>query len=178
MLEGLTFLIGGARSGKSNLAVELGARHGASVVFIATAEAIDDDMAQRIARHRAERPEWPTREVPVALAQCIRELPEGALAIVDCLTVWVANLYAHSINPAQRGATYDELVDVVGERRDPTIVISNEVGLGLHPETPLTREYRDELGRLNQRIAAVAHRTLFLVAGRAVQLGDPLEMLS
>jgi adenosyl cobinamide kinase/adenosyl cobinamide phosphate guanylyltransferase len=178
MIEGVTFLIGGARSGKSNLAVELGTRHEAPVIFIATAEAIDDDMAQRITRHRAERPAWPTREVPVELAQCIHELPNGALAIIDCLTVWVANLYAHSIDPARREAMHASLVKVLSERHDPTIVISNEVGLGLHPETPLTREYRDELGRLNQRIAAVAHRTLLLVAGRALQLGDPMEMLS
>jgi adenosyl cobinamide kinase/adenosyl cobinamide phosphate guanylyltransferase len=178
MLQGVTFLIGGARSGKSNLAVALGERHGAPVIFIATAEAIDDDMAQRIARHRAERPEWPTREVPLELAQCIRELPDSALAIVDCLTVWVANLYAHNIEAAQREATYGGLIEAISNRDEPTIVISNEVGLGLHPETPLTREYRDELGRLNQRIAAVAHRTLFLVAGRALQLGDPLEMLT
>lgn len=178
MAHGLTFLVGGARSGKSNLAVTLGAGHDGPVVFIATAEAIDDDLADRIARHRAERPDWPTFEVPVDLAGCVRNLPDGALAIVDCLTVWVGNLYSRQLHTEQRVSMYSDLANALAGRPGPTIVISNEVGLGLHPETAIGREYRDELGRLNQQVAVIAHRTLFLVAGRAIRLGDPTEMLS
>ena len=90
-----TFLVGGARSGKSTLAVEIGLRHDGPVVFVATAEAFDDDLAQRIARHRDERPDWPTAEVPVALAEAITACDPDALVIVDCLTVWVGNLFHH-----------------------------------------------------------------------------------
>jgi adenosylcobinamide kinase / adenosylcobinamide-phosphate guanylyltransferase len=178
MAHGLTFLVGGARSGKSSLAVELGRRHDAAVVVIATAEPFDDDMAQRISRHRSERPEWPTVEVPVELADAVRAVGDHTMIVLDCLTVWVANLFAHQFDSDSRAAMYSSLAAALAERHAPTVVISNEVGLGIHPPGEMAREYRDELGRLNQAIAAIAERTLFLVAGRAVRLDDPLELLS
>lgn len=177
----LTFLVGGARSGKSTLAVEIALRHEADdgeVVFIATTEPFDDDLRARVAADRQERPDWPTAEAPVALAAAVLAAPVHALVIVDCLTVWMGNLFHHMPGAAERARAVDELVAALTHRVAPTVVVSNEVGLGLVPDTSLGREYRDGLGRLNQRMVAVADRSLFLVAGRAVPLVDPWEVLS
>jgi adenosylcobinamide kinase / adenosylcobinamide-phosphate guanylyltransferase len=174
----ITFLVGGARSGKSTLAVELGLRHDGPVVFVATCEPFDDDLRARVDAHRRERPDWPTVEVPVTLAAALDAAPADAMVIVDCLTVWIGNLFHHLPEPADRHGEIDALLASLMARRAPTVVVSNEVGLGLHPDTSLGREYRDELGRLNQRVAAVAQRSAFLVAGRAIPLADPWEVLS
>ena len=174
----ITFLVGGARSGKSTLAVELGRRHPGPVVFVATAEPFDDDLRARVDAHRAERPGWPTVEAPVELATAVADTPADALVVVDCLTVWVGNLFHHLDGEQARRAAYDAVVTTFTSRSGHTVVVSNEVGLGLHPDTSLGREYRDELGRLNQRVAALADRSLFLVAGRALTLTDPWEVLS
>jgi adenosyl cobinamide kinase/adenosyl cobinamide phosphate guanylyltransferase len=178
----LTFLIGGARSGKSTLAVQMGEHHGGPVHFIATAEGFDDDLRARIARHRAERPAgWATSEVPVDLAQAVSAAPAESFLIIDCLTVWLANVLEHLPAGVDRSRAIDELVAALRERgrvgTGPTVVVSNEVGMGVHPETPLGREYRDELGRVNQLVAGVADRSLLLVAGRAVRLENPWDLL-
>jgi len=178
----LTFLLGGARSGKSTLAVQMGEHHGGPVHFIATAQAFDDDLAARIARHRLERPAgWTTVEEPVELAPTVHAAPAAAFVIVDCLTVWLANLFVHVTDPQRRMQAMDEMVAALRDRgragSGPTVVVSNEVGMGVHPETPMGREYRDELGRLNQAVAAVADRSLLLVAGRALRLDNPWELL-
>jgi adenosyl cobinamide kinase/adenosyl cobinamide phosphate guanylyltransferase len=166
-------LIGGARSGKSSLAVEIGQRHEGDVVFIATAEPFDDDMAARIARHRDERPPWPTVEAPLDLAPAVAAAPGDALLLVDCVTVWVGNELHHRDTIDATG-----LVAALVRRRGPSVVISNEVGLGVHPETELGRRYRDELGRVNQALSAVAATTLLLVAGKALRLNDPWKELT
>jgi adenosyl cobinamide kinase/adenosyl cobinamide phosphate guanylyltransferase len=171
----ITFLVGGARSGKSSLAVEIGRRHRGDVVVVATAEAFDDDLRARIDRHRAERPGWPTIEEPLDLADALRHCNADALVIVDCLTVWLGNLLHAGENDVD-GRTTDAL-GALAERPGPSVVISNEVGLGVHPETAIGRDYRDLLGRLNQRVATVASTSLLLVAGRAVELRDPWELL-
>ena len=169
----VTLLIGGARSGKSALAVDIGRRHDGDVVFVATAEPFDDDMRQRIARHRLDRPSWPTIEAPLDLGAAIAALPAESLAIVDCLTVWVGNELHH------RGAVDPTaLAAALAERHGPSVVITNEVGLGVHPETDLGRAYRDDLGRVNQAIAATAATTLLLVAGKALRLDDPWGVLT
>lgn len=173
----LTFLVGGARSGKSNLSVEIGQRHDGPVLFVATAEPFDDDMRSRIGRHRDERPDWPTIEEPVDLAGVCAAADPDALLIIDCLTVWVGNLFAHEPQESVRVDRYGAFVTAVRARRGPTVVVSNEVGLGIHPEHAMAREYRDELGRLNQSVAAVATTTLFLVAGRAMRLESPWDLL-
>lgn len=178
----LTFLVGGARSGKSTLAVQMGEHHGGPVHFIATAQAFDDDLRDRIARHRAERPAtWSTAEVPVDLAAAVDAAPAGAFVIIDCLTVWLANLFVHLPDASARSAAMDGLVRALRDRSahgiGPTVVVSNEVGMGVHPETAMGRDYRDELGRLNQSVAACADRSLLLVAGRALRLDNPWELL-
>ena len=111
------------------------------------------------------------------LVTAVHAATPNALVIVDCVTVWVGNLFARGTSPAARSASYGDLSAALSARTGATVVVSNEVGLGLHPETPLGREYRDELGRLNQQLANLAERSLLLVAGRAVPLSDPWEHL-
>ena len=169
----VTLLIGGARSGKSSLAVEIGRRHHGDVMFVATAEPFDDDMRERIAQHRLDRPDWPTIEAPLDLGAAISGAPEDDLLLVDCLTVWVGNELHH------RGRIDPSPVAVaLGERVGPSVVITNEVGLGVHPETELGRRYRDDLGRVNQAIAVIATTTLLMVAGKAIRLNDPWKELT
>jgi adenosyl cobinamide kinase/adenosyl cobinamide phosphate guanylyltransferase len=167
----LTVLLGGARSGKSALAVRRARAAGAAVVFIATAEALDDEMAARIERHRAEREmSWSTLEAPVDLAGALRKAPAEACAIVDCLSLWVANLI-------QLGHDEDELVELAraaagfaAARPGPTIAVSNEVGMGVVPEYALGRRYRDALGRVNAIWAEQADEAFLVVAGRGLAL--------
>jgi adenosylcobinamide kinase/adenosylcobinamide-phosphate guanylyltransferase len=159
----LVVLIGGARSGKSSLAVRLAAESGAPVVFIATGEARDAEMTERIARHRADRPaEWETIEEPLELHAAIESASADACVVVDCLSLWVANLLERQADPDLR----------VPLRDGPTIAVSNEVGLGVVPATPLGRTYRDVLGRVNAAWAAAADEAYFVVAGKALRLGD------
>ena len=169
----ITLLMGGVRSGKSALAVEIGRRHGGEVLFLATAEPFDDDMRSRISRHRSDRPDWPTVERPIDLGAAIASAPSEPLLIVDCLTVWVGNELHHD-----GSADADAVATALVARAGPSVVVTNEVGLGVHPETALGRTYRDELGRVNQVIAAVATTTLLMAAGRALRLGDPWRELS
>ena len=160
---GLTLLLGGARSGKSRLAVRLASACGRPVVFVATGEAGDDEMGARIARHRAERPlEWRTVEEPVELHAAIDSAPADACVVVDCLSLWVANLLEHGREPDLR----------VPRRSGPTIAVSNEVGLGIVPANPLARTYRDVLGRVNAAWAEAAEEAYLVVAGKALRLVD------
>ena len=185
----LTVLIGGARSGKSSLAVDIGQRFDARsdaqsgfesnghVTFIATAPAFDGDMAKRIARHRTERPaHWTTVEEQIELATAITSAPDG-LVIVDCLTLWTSNL----IWAEQPDTTIRERATAgasAAEHRDgPVVVITNEVGLGIVPENELARRYRDIHGWVNQEWVRRSDRALHLVAGRAVPLVDPWTLL-
>jgi adenosylcobinamide kinase / adenosylcobinamide-phosphate guanylyltransferase len=180
---GCTLLLGGARSGKSTLAVEIGLRYPGAVCFVATARldlpggTTDHDLVARVARHRAERPaHWVTIET-TAVDDAVRAAPADALVIVDCITLWVADALT-----APDGTTGIEdaavtLGTMAAARPAPTVLVSNEVGLGVHPATELGREYRDVLGRVNRTLAFHAHRTLFLAAGRAVRLEDPWELL-
>jgi adenosyl cobinamide kinase/adenosyl cobinamide phosphate guanylyltransferase len=168
-----TVLLGGARSGKSDAAVRMAIAWGGPVTFVATAEAFDADMAERISRHRTERPaDWALIEEPVNLARALGLAPPGDLALVDCLTVWVGTLMHHGFDEVAIHQRAAAVVSAIAARPGPTIVISNEVGLGLHPETPLGRQYRDILGRVNQHFVAGTDRAFLLVAGRAVPLLD------
>jgi adenosyl cobinamide kinase/adenosyl cobinamide phosphate guanylyltransferase len=170
----LTLLLGGARSGKSALAVDLGRRHAGDVVYIATAPPVDDEMAERIERHRVERPDhWSTIEEETDLSGALDRAAD-ALVIVDCLTLWTSNLLWGGV--ADEAIRERAAADArrAAERTAATIVISNEVGLGIHPATDLGRRYRDVLGRVNQEWAAVATTSLLLVAGRTIPLDDPL----
>jgi adenosyl cobinamide kinase/adenosyl cobinamide phosphate guanylyltransferase len=170
---GYLLLLGGARSGKSALAVEIARRWGGPVTFVATGEAGDDEMRDRIARHRAERPAgWRTVEEPVALLEAVREAPPGDLAVVDCLTLWVANVLLRG-----GAAEADPVAATLAGRPGPGVVVSNEVGMGIVPDHPLGRAYRDALGSVNAAFAARADRAALLVAGRLLELAPAAGFL-
>jgi adenosyl cobinamide kinase/adenosyl cobinamide phosphate guanylyltransferase len=166
----LVVLLGGARAGKSALAVELARDWDGAVAYIATAEAGDDEMARRIVRHRDERPaDWSTIEEPVALREALRRVGDDTYVVVDCLTLWVANLLERGDDVLPE---VEATSKVASERGAPTVVITNEVGLGVVPATPLGREYRDVLGAVNAAFVARADDAAFVVAGRALPLLD------
>ncbi len=162
----LILLTGGARSGKSRRALDLAAPYG-SKAFVATAEPVDAEMRERIARHRAERGDsFLTVEAPIDLAGALHSLPANVeVAIVDCLTVWLGNLM-HRGTPADRAfPEIETLVHGLETRRCDLIVVSNEVGMGIVPDNPLARRFRDLAGRLNQDVARLADRLELMVAG-------------
>lgn len=175
----LTVIVGGARSGKSALAEQLGRGHDGEVVFVATCPRIDgdDELAARIDRHRAERPaQWTTIEEELDLERAIRDAGT-AMVIVDCLTTWLGNLTFRAWDADRILAAAEAARIRASTREAPTVVISNEVGLGIVPADAGSRAYRDLLGRVNATWVASADRSLFMVAGRALPLHDPLELL-
>ena len=159
-------LLGGARSGKSALAVELA---GKRATYVATAVASDDEMAARIERHRAERPPaWTTVEEPVALGVALAAV-EGD-AVVDCLSLWVSNLMEAGWEDEAIEDEARAIARAAAARPGMTVAVSNEVGSGVVPATPLGRRYRDVLGGVNRAWATEADRALLVVAGRALEL--------
>lgn len=173
----LVLVLGGCRSGKSRFALELAERMGKRRLFVATAEPFDDEMRERIAKHRAARgPEWQTVEAPLALAEALRERAGKVdVALVDCLTVWLGNLLCPEHQPprSQEDAVPSLLAEL-GRRRAHVVVVSNEVGLGIVPENALARRFRDEQGRLNQQVAAIADCVVFVAAGLPMTLKGKL----
>jgi adenosyl cobinamide kinase/adenosyl cobinamide phosphate guanylyltransferase len=167
----LTFLLGGARSGKSALAVELARKWDGPVSVIATGEAGDDEMAERIRLHRAERPPgWKTIEEPLDLAAALEGVPADAAVVVDCLSLWVANLLGRGDAADEVEAAGRSAAARAAEREAMTVAVSNEVGLGVVPATELGRRYRDVLGRINSDWAAAADTAAFVIAGRMLPL--------
>jgi adenosyl cobinamide kinase/adenosyl cobinamide phosphate guanylyltransferase len=170
----LRLLLGGARSGKSALAVRLATTWDGPVVFVVTAEALDAEMADRIKRHRRDRQaKWETIEEPVDLVGALRSLRDDAFVVVDCLTLWVANLLEAKWTEDAVEQAARQAASVLAARTTPTVVVSNEVGLGLVPETALGRAYRDVLGRVNAAFAEEADSAHLVVAGRVLDLGAP-----
>jgi adenosylcobinamide kinase / adenosylcobinamide-phosphate guanylyltransferase len=165
----MTLLIGGARSGKSSLAVHRAAS-AEPVVFIATGEAGDEEMAARIETHRAERPPgWTTVEEPVEIRAALDASAES-FVILDCLSLWVSNLMGRDWDDDAIETEAACVARAAASRRAPTVVVTNEVGLGVVPATPLGRRYRDVLGRVNGDFVETADEALFVVAGRALRL--------
>jgi adenosyl cobinamide kinase/adenosyl cobinamide phosphate guanylyltransferase len=173
----LVVLLGGARSGKSRLAVALAGR-AEPVTFLATGEAGDEEMRSRIDAHRAERPPgWRTVEEPLELAAAIGRVEPRRTLVVDCLSLWVANLLG-------RGDAETAVLELgagaaaaAAARPGLTIVVSNEVGLGVVPATPLGRVYRDLLGGVNRAFVEAADEAAFVVAGRPLRLAPPDDFL-
>lgn len=173
----LTLLTGGARSGKSQLAVRLASEQRSPVAFIATGEPGDPEMRARIAAHRRQRPQqWRTIEEPVALRQAIQNVAREDCLIVDCLTLWTANAVT-AIGPAATEAEAIEAAALAAGRPGRTVVVSNEVGLGIVPDNHVARRYRDLLGRVNTIWADAADQAYLVLAGRAVPLRPPETLI-
>jgi adenosylcobinamide kinase / adenosylcobinamide-phosphate guanylyltransferase len=175
--RGRTLVLGGARSGKSAFAERLVCETGLQRLYLATGEAGDEEMRTRIAHHRARRgSDWRTVEESLALADALtREAgPERAI-LVDCLTLWLSNLMLASRDVA---AETERLCAALRGAAGPVVLVSNEVGLGLVPETPLGRAFRDAQGRLNQTIAGVADNVAFIAAGLPLWLKRQSERTS
>jgi len=179
-----TLVLGGARSGKSAYAERLAAASGREVVYIATAQAGDGEMAQRIALHRQQRPsQWQTVEEPLALAKALRAWRSAQrVVLVDCLTLWLSNLlFAEGTRYPDVGtitlpARFDEertaLLEELSRPGGDVIFVSNEVGLGIVPYGAVSRAFTDEAGRLNQAVAALCDRAIFIAAGLPLTLKD------
>lgn len=163
-LPAVTLVLGGAASGKSAYAESLVAESGLRQVYIATAEETDDEMAARIADHRARRGgSWTTIEAPLELAAALQaNARPGNAVLVDCLTVWLGNLI---MCERDAGAETAALVTALGAARGPAVVVSNEIGYGIVPDSPLSRRFRDRHGALNQAVAGVADRVVLVAAG-------------
>ncbi|MBZ9895318.1 bifunctional adenosylcobinamide kinase/adenosylcobinamide-phosphate guanylyltransferase [Mesorhizobium sp. BR1-1-6] len=159
----LTFIIGGARSGKSAHAETLTMALPPPWAYIATAQAYDDEMRERIALHRSRRGKgWTTIDASLDLVGALEALPANQPVLVDCLTLWLTNhmLAEHDLELECR-----RLAEVLSRPRGPCFVVSNEVGLGIVPDNALARRFRDAAGRLNQQVAAIADNVLLMVAG-------------
>ena len=169
----LTLILGGARSGKSDFAQTLAStRGGEDVLFVATAQAHDGEMAERIEKHRLGRPaNWRTLETPVELAGMLQTAPATRVVVIDCLTLWVSNVILKEDDT--RGAMERELDDLLAWyhiSECELIVVSNEVGMGLVPDNALGRAYRDLLGAMNKLLAAAADQVFFVIAGLPVEI--------
>jgi len=181
------FVTGGARSGKSTFAEHLARESGAPVVYLATMEAGDDELRDRIQRHQSQRPAtWATIEEPLALADALRGTPTDTCVLVDCVSLWVTNrlMQLGSDEPSTGAVTalereldaeVDAILEACRERGGPAIFVTNEVGAGVVPPYPLGRVYRDVLGRVNQRVSRAADRAWLLVSGRALELPPPAD---
>ena len=174
MNKKLVLILGGVRSGKSRYAQQIAGDVGKRVLFLATAEAGDDEMKHRIARHKSSRPEsWRTIEEQMDIAGASRKNAARADAvIIDCVTVWLSNMLMHNekLSEKEMIKDIDKLIDSY-EHGDATyIIVSGEVGMGIVPEHPLGRIFRDYLGLANQRLAAKADRVVLMVAGIAVDV--------
>ncbi len=164
----LALILGGARSGKSRYGLGLAGRCPAPRLFVATCEPRDAEMEARIAAHQRERgSDWTTQEVPLKLAATLKAAQDGfGVILVDCLTMWVSNLLLQEGAPKGRIQTAcEDLVAALQKTTTPTILISNEVGMGIVPDNPLGREFRDRAGWLHQRLAQVADLVVLVVAG-------------
>jgi adenosylcobinamide kinase / adenosylcobinamide-phosphate guanylyltransferase len=178
-------ILGGARSGKTNHAITLASRLAEEqrrpVVYVATAQALDEEMRHRIQRHRAERPQsWRTVEAPVDLAGALRAQSE-AILLIDCLTLWLSNALLIDFNEATPNAALARweaeraaLLQWLKQFRGVALVVSNEVGSGIVPASALARRFQDEQGRLNQDVAALCECVTLVVAGIAVPVKRPL----
>lgn len=175
----LLLLTGGARSGKSRLATEVALARRAPVVVVATAEALDEEMRERVRRHRAERPgDWTTVEEPLELEHAIADVASDAFLVVDCLSLWVANLMGRELPDDAIVARSRDAAALAAAHPGGTVAVTNEVGSGIVPDNALGRRYRDVLGLVNADWASAASRVGLVVAGRVLPLSTADELWS
>ncbi|MEX0583404.1 MAG: bifunctional adenosylcobinamide kinase/adenosylcobinamide-phosphate guanylyltransferase [Sneathiella sp.] len=164
MSSDITLILGGARSGKSRFAEDFVIKHGASQIYLATAEAYDSEMQSRIKQHRQDRGDrWTTIEESLSLAEALKIHSQATnIILVDCLTLWLSNLMGHNLSIETE---IDKLITVLSELPGPVVLVSNEVGQGIVPDNALARAFRDHAGRLHQRLAEIAEEVYFITAG-------------
>jgi len=168
----ITFITGGARSGKSAFAEKLAKDLAGKRAYIATAQALDPEMAAKIEKHRRDRDNvWDTYEEPLAVAELLGKLSSRyPVVLLDCLTLWLSNVMAHTGGDDAVTARSQELAAAISNFDGSCIVVSNEVGLGIVPDNPLARKFRDFAGMLNQKIAQIADEVYFTAAGIPVKI--------
>ncbi|NPV25668.1 bifunctional adenosylcobinamide kinase/adenosylcobinamide-phosphate guanylyltransferase [Bradyrhizobium aeschynomenes] len=167
-LPRLTLVLGGARSGKSRHAEALVTTSAPPWTYVATAQAFDEEMTERIAQHKARRPdEWQTLETTHDLAALVRTHASPTPMLIDCLTLWLSNVMLADRDVA---AACADLIEALAAARGPIVAVSNEVGLGIVPDNALARAFRDAQGRLNQDVAALADRVILMAAGLPLTL--------
>ncbi len=162
----ITFVLGGARSGKSSFALAGASALPGRKVYVATAQALDEEMKERVRKHREERTkEWATLEEPLAVPAALKDMhTRYEVVLIDCLTLWLSNVLLSG--PEDPKNSIDALISALGECKAPHLyLVSNEVGLGIVPENALARRFRDAAGLLNQRVAAIADAVYFVAAG-------------
>lgn len=166
-MKEIILVTGGCRSGKSRFALDYVNQHYTNKVFLATAEALDDEMKRRIQRHQEERgPEWTTLEEPLSLAEKLASLGEKPQAVlIDCLTLWITNLLMAEATEEEIFNRVDDLIDSLQKIPQSVVVVTNETGSGIVPENKLARVFRDLVGAINQKMAACADAVVFTVAG-------------
>jgi adenosylcobinamide kinase/adenosylcobinamide-phosphate guanylyltransferase len=170
-MKRVVLVTGGSRSGKSNYALDLAGPY-RKKAFIATAEARDQEMRARIEEHRRQRdPSFQTVEAPVDLAGALKALPAGVeVAVIDCVTVWLGNLFHRQLVNDGLAAEIEAFLGSIEAPPCDLIIVTNEVGMGIIPADPETRRFRDAAGRINQRLARVAHEVILTVCGIPLQL--------
>ncbi len=181
----ITFVIGGARSGKSSYVLNEASKLEGSRAYIATGEALDDEMHDRISKHKEDRgPEWNTYEEPVGIAKVLSDIiDEHSIIVIDCLTLWLSNVLLRTKNKEQRTKTTEEsmreFIELLKSYKNPSpvtrhpsrlFIVSNELGMGIVPENAMAREFRDLTGFLNQKIAAIADELYMVTAGIPVKI--------
>lgn len=162
----MQLILGGARSGKSRLAEQTAIQSAKAVIYIATAQAYDDEMRLRITHHQSQRPnEWKVIEEPLFLAACLQKNDAaGQVILVDCLTLWMSNLLMHP-DPDMQIKQYQKLLALLPQLQSEIILVSNETGLGVIPIGEITRKFVDESGRLHQQLGQIVDKVVFCVAG-------------
>lgn len=171
----ILYVTGGARSGKSSFAEARAAAVGGAVTYLATAQAFDDEMTERIRRHRADRPAaWTTVEEPIKVVQAVQNA-ESPTLLLDCLSLWVSNMLLAEWTDAAMLDAVGGLLAAARARPGLTVLVSNEVGLGIVPDNALARRYRDVLGWANQRCAAASDEAFVLVSGLPLRLKPSQE---
>ena len=168
----IILITGGCRSGKSRFALNYANQHFSRKLYLATCEALDEEMARRIAHHKKMRsPDWQTIEEPVEIIDKIKQYgAEADVILLDCVTLWLSNLLMRQKDDAEILKEISGLIDTMHEKQTSFIFVSNEVGLGIVPADPLSRRFRDLSGMANQRIAEAADTAIFMVSGISIFL--------
>lgn len=175
--KNITLILGGARSGKSRLAEKFALNLNLTPIYLATGEARDSEMAARIAAHKEDRGQrWKTIEEPLNVGKILHENSENnSVILVDCLTLWLSNLFEHGYNIEEQ---IDQLIEALKSSLGPVVLVSNDVGQGIVPTNELARNFRDESGRLNQKIAAIAQNVYSVTAGLPIPLKEDNKPLT